>query len=327
MQAATTTPSRFRLRRFFQFSLLSFLVAVSLLAGAFGCARHRAEHQRLAVEWIESQGGQIRYDHYRQPRTDVFYSTGSEEAKAEFAALRPKNSWIANTLGEHYVHRIENIHFQESQLQGEAWRLAHARGAKLVSFWECEISAEVLEALGRCKSVEEISIVDCRCDTSGLAHLANLPKLKRLTMHRIKLDGDALAHLGKCVSLESLSLTYSTFPADEIENLRPLNKLTYCALGFTSVGDEQLSVVSSWPNLQRIDLSDHVTDAGLDHLTELKNLDSLAFLQSKVTDEGIVKLVKLPKLKSIQMSNCQLSDELMTRLSVNEPHWEISYVR
>lgn len=310
-------------RRLLRFSLFSFLSAVTLVAAALGWIRHRAEQQRLAVEWILSQGGEIRYDHYRKLKTNVYYESGSSEDKAQRAALRPENSWLANTLGEQYVHRIERILFQQSKLEGEVWRLQYAYGAKKICFWKCNLTTDVLEALGQCRSVEDLSIDDCRCDQAGLKYLARLPKLRHLTLRETVLDDDALEHLGKCSALESLDLTFCKFPADELGKLRPLSKLTHCGLGFTSVTDRQLGVVAAWPNLQNLELGEHVTDVGLDHLTSSKNLESLVFMKSDVTDEGILKLVKLPKLKSVQLSDCRLSDELILRLRNEEPHWTI----
>jgi hypothetical protein len=315
------------LRPLLRFSLLSFFLALTLVAGAFGWIRHRAEQQRQSVKWILSQGGEIRYDHYRKLKANVYYETGSPEDRAQRAALRPENSWLADTLGEHYVHRIERIVFQQSKLQGEVWRLRYAHGAREIGFWECDLAPDVLEALGQCQSVEEISIVDCRCDQAGLRHLAGLPKLKRLYLREIVLDEGSLKHLGKCSALEWLELTYCKFPADDLENLRSLSKLTHCGLGFTSVGDRQLGIVAAWPDLQCLELGNHVTDAGLDHLTSLTNLDTLTFMKSAVTDEGILKLVGMPKLKSVHLSDCRLSDELLHRLSNEDPHWSVSYVR
>jgi len=310
-----------------RFSLSSLLSAVTLVAAVLGWIRYRAEQQRLAVEWILSQGGQIRYDHYRKLKANVYYESGSPEDRAQRAALRPENSWLANTLGEHYVHRIEGILFQQSKLEGEVWRLQYAHGAKDIGFWKCNVTTDVLEALGQCRSVEDLSIVDGRCDQAGLKYLARLPKLRHLSLREIVLDTDALEHLGKCSALESLDLTLCKFPADDLEKLRPLSKLTHCGLGFTSVTDRQLGVVAAWPNLQYLELGQHVTDVGLDHLANSRNLEALTFMKSAVTDAGILKLVELPKLKSVHLSDCRLSDELLLALCNEEPHWTITYVR
>jgi hypothetical protein len=324
----TTAPRKHSwLRRLFRFSLVTFLVAIGILAGVFGWLRHRAEQQRLAVEWITGRGGEIRYTHYRQLKTNVYYSLGSDEDKAQRAALRPDNSWLADTLGEEYVHRIESVSFYQAPLDGESWRLAHAFGAQRMSFVDCDVSVEVLEALGNCSSLEEITISDCRCDAVGLGHLARLSKLRQLSLNYSKFGDGALEQISKCTNLESLDLHVCEFPAEDLRQLKALSGLTYIGLGFTSVGDRQLDVLKSFPKLQRLDLGEQVTDAGLDHLTQLMNLESLAFMKSQVTDEGIIKLIHLPKLKTVQFSGCRLSDEMIHRLYSEEPYWMVSHVR
>lgn len=324
-----TTPTRKPswLHRLLRFSLFSFLVGIGILAGVFGWLRHRAEQQRLAVEWITSQGGEIRYTHYKELKTNVYYSLGSDEDKAQRASLRPDNTWLANTLGEHYVHRVESIFFHQSLLTGDVWRLRHAHGAKRIRFIECDLSAEVFEALGNCASLEEVSISDCRIDADGLAHFEKLTALKNLFLEKISLKAGSLRHLGRCQKLEMLGLTFCEFPAEDFSSLASLTHLKFLGVGFTSVGDEQLRIIASLRKLERLDVGDRVTDAGVDQLQGLVNLDTLTFIQSKVTDEGIVKLIHLPKLKSVQFSDCRLSDELIMRLGNEEPHWTVSYVR
>lgn len=310
----------------FRVSLFTLLACVTCIGVALGIVRHRAEQQKQAVAWILDQGGEVRFTHYRKLVTDVYYSTGSDEDKAQRAALRPDNSWLADTLGEHYVHHVESLTFHECKFDGEAWRLAHAYGAKSMVFWKCNLTAEVLAALGDCSGLENLTVVECDWDQSALSHLASLPRLKTLDVREMPLE-KGLEHLGKCRNVELLDLTYSRFEPDDFEKLRPLTKLLQCGVGFTSVGDDQLDVIAGWPQLKRLELGEHVTDAGLAKLAGSKNLESLIFMKSPVTDAGIVKLVALPKLHSLQLSDCRLSDELIMRLSKEEPHWEISYVR
>lgn len=312
---------------FLRISLLGLFAVQTCIAMALGWLCQRAEQQRQAVNWILSQGGEIRYEHYLQSKTGMCYTTGSDDDKAQRAACKPENWRLTNAIGEHYVHHVEEILFQESKLEGDVRSLKYAHGAKKLVFWECNLTAEVLAAIGDCSSADRIYITDCRWDQAALGHLARLPKLKHLYLQRMPLDQVGLGHLGKCTGLESLDLTYCTFPADDLSELRPLTKLAYCGLGFTSIGDKQLSVVADWRNLKRLELGENVTDAGMAELKKLKYLDTLVFMKSGVTDAGIVQLVGLPKLRSLHMSHCQLSDELIALLSKDEPKWVISYVR
>lgn len=322
------TPSfSFWRRRLLRFSLGSFLVAITLIAAAFGWIRHRAEQQRLAVEWILSQGGEIRYDHYRQLNTNVYYLAGSDEAKAQAAALRPEDSWFSALLGDHYVYRIEQVYFYQAKLEGEVWRLPYAYGAKQIILQDCDVSAEALTSVGKCRSVEDLTICDSRCDPAGLGHLTQLPKLKNLFLQETPLDDGALEQIGKCRSLESLDLTFCTFPADDVLHLRSLTRLRHCGLGFTSAADRHLTIVSSWPDLEYLEVGQQVTDDGLDHLAGATKLKGIIFMKSDVTDAGIVKLIDHPNLKSVHLSDCKLSDEMIRRLYQEEPFWKVSYVR
>lgn len=314
-------------KRLLRFSLGSFLVAIALIAAALGWIRHRAEQQRLAVEWIVSQGGEIRYDHYHKLNTNVYYQAGSAEDKAQSAALRPKDSWFCALLGDHYVYRIEQVSFYEAKLAGEVWRLPYAYGVQRIILQDCDVSAEALAAIGKCRSVEELTICDSRCDPAGLGHLAQLPQLKTLFLQGTPLDDGALEQIGKCRSLESLDLTYCTFPADDALHLRSLTRLRHCGLGFTSAADRHLTIVSSWPDLEYLEVGQQVTDDGLDHLAGVTKLKGIIFMKSDITDAGIVKLIDHPNLKSVHLSDCKLSDEMIRRLYQEEPFWSVSHVR
>jgi hypothetical protein len=322
-----TTRTHGWLRRFVRFSLFSLLAAITLASAGMGWARHRAERQRHAVEWILSQGGEIRYEHYRKLKTDVCYEAGSEQDKAQRAALRPDNSWVANLLGEHYVHRIERVLFQQSKLDGDLWELKHAYGAKQFLFVDCNLTANVLAAIGECKSVEQMNVVEGTCDATGLVHLAQLPRLKELFLQSVTLDKGALRHLANCKQLETLDLTYCTFPPEELPELRTLPRLTRCGLGFTPVSDEHLSAVADWPKLEHLELGDKVTDVGLVELLKVQNLQSLCFMEANITDAGMTHLIALPKLKSLHLGKCLLSDEMLDRMYKQHSHIALGYGR
>jgi hypothetical protein len=285
------------------------LAAVTCLTSSLGCISYRAEQQRLAVNWIESQGGEVRYDHYRKLVTNVYYTTGSEADKAQRAALRPENSLLANVLGEHYVHRIEEVSFYESKLEGSVWRLKHAYGAKSVGFGSCNLTADVLAAIGECSSIEQLHILDCEWDQNAISRLARLPKLKQLALRRMPLDAGGLEHIGRCSRLESLDLTWCIFPPDDVRHLSSLKNLKYCDFGLTAVGDDQLHVIAQWQGLQYLTLGDTVSDAKLEHLSGLTNLESLTFNRGVVTDAGVRHLVRIPKLKSVHFAECHVSDD------------------
>ena len=50
-------------RRWFQFSLRTFLVLMTVFAVWFGWAMNKAREQRKAVAWVEELGGAVWYDY------------------------------------------------------------------------------------------------------------------------------------------------------------------------------------------------------------------------------------------------------------------------
>lgn len=315
-----------------RFGVRSLLIAVTCLAVALGWWRHRAEQQRLAVAWIESRGGRVELQHEadyksRQPAPTVYYSTGSAEDQAQWAASLPKPSWLERQLGPHYLHAVSSIFFYHADLQGDVWRLKHAHSLRRLGIVESRLDEKAWEAIGNCRNLQSLSISECECDSQGFAQLATLPKLTVLGLDRVQLEESALAAIGKCTNLKTLDLTFCAFEAEHLSHLSELHKLTHCGLGFTSVGDEQLKVVAAWPKLTRLELGNQVTDACVPDLLSAGQLEHLIFMQSTITDAGLNELLKLPNLQTIQFSKCLISDELLSRISRERPTLMISYVR
>jgi Leucine-rich repeat (LRR) protein len=310
--------------------LLHCVFTIFLVVVLPGCAVQRAQQQRLAVDWITSQGGRVTYDHQAKnlKEVDVWYTAGSEEDEEQWKSRLPEDTWLAKTLGRDYAYRVDDAEFYQCKLTGDVARLANARGLRSLSFGECELSEELLNAIGKCRDLEQLTISDCRlANEESLAQLASLPKLVDLFVTRVSLDGNGLAHIGKCPNLKHLELTYCQFDAPKLEHLRNLTKLTYCGLGFTSVGDKQLHVVRGWPKLKRLELGTEVTDAGLAEVAQLKQIETLVFMKSQITDAGVEQLLALPKLREVQISGCQLSDEMLARLFKLHPDMKGGYVR
>ena len=67
-----------------------------------------------------------------------------------------------------------------------------------------------------------------------------------------------------------------------------------------------------------------VTDAGLIHLTGLKNLDWLSLKGTQVTDRGLVHLARLTKLKSLELSETRFTEDGVERLRLALPN---AYIR
>lgn len=170
-----------------------------------------------------------------------------------------------------------------------------------------------LEHLSTCENLEELSI-DATGDGltgKGIQGLARLKKLKSLTFCK-PLPSDCLAALSNLVTLEELRLQGPVPNEEDLTGLAQMNSLKYLALrdvelkrkglrnlanlhqleslyaNLSGLGDEDMELISSFPKLRRLDLSNSaVTGAGLMKLVGLKELQRLDVRDSKITYEAI----------------------------------------
>lgn len=83
-------------RRWFQYSLRSFLILVTALAIWLGVVVNRAREQREAVKAIEALGGFAQYDwQYIEPSTDE----------------PPGPAWLRRIVGDDAFQRVKYVHF------------------------------------------------------------------------------------------------------------------------------------------------------------------------------------------------------------------------
>ena len=104
-----------------------------------------------------------------------------------------------------------------------------------------------------------------------------------------------------------------------IDWFHPVERVYVRAVPLT---DEQLGeLVDALPALKQLDLSrTQVTDAGLVHLSRLKNLEQLWLSGTSVTDAGLLHLSGLKNLKIVETRNMGVTAEGATRLKSELPN-------
>ena len=87
-------------------------------------------------------------------------------------------------------------------------------------------------------------------------------------------------------------------------------------LGHMPVGDEELSTVEQFSNLQVLNLNGTaITDQGLTHLYKLENLQNLYLTGTSVTEEGIRELLKSNPVKKLYLWDTQVDSNGMKNLN------------
>jgi hypothetical protein len=93
----------------------------------------------------------------------------------------------------------------------------------------------------------------------------------------------------------------------------------------TDIGDNDLEVLSSFPDLQTLGLSGtKVTDAGLAHLVGLKKLNTLKLGFTNITDHGLITLAKLSGLQSLDLLRTKVTSVGVAELQKALPRADVS---
>ncbi len=182
----------------------------------------------------------------------------------------------------------------------ELRRLAGWHSLRKLVLTCAKLSGDALEALAGLTTVQRIELIDCGLTDEHLEHLRGSPMLAELALPRNEINGPALAHLAK-LKLKSLGLEFNNLRDETLKDLVPLTnvediRLSYC-FGVTDRGI-QSGALQSMSNLKRLALRGlkQVTDASVDDLAKLRNLEHLNIRQNGITTNGFARLKQaMPK--------------------------------
>jgi len=93
-------------RRWFQYSLRSFLVVLTALAVWLGVIVNRARDQREAAEAIGALGGSVSYDYQLSPNLQLQFNPDGTFTLNESKA---GPAWLQRLIGDDYFQNVERV--------------------------------------------------------------------------------------------------------------------------------------------------------------------------------------------------------------------------
>lgn len=112
-------------------------------------------------------------------------------------------------------------------------------------------------------------------------------------------EGSSIATANK----SEISLEAANTPEQAVANIKKLGG----AVGFDRRKSDRPAIAVSFSRT-------NITDAGLVHLKELTNIETLYIWGHQVTDAGLVHLKGLTKLQKLSLNRCQLTDAGLVHL-------------
>lgn len=150
-----------RKRRWLQFSLRTFLIAVLLLGVGCGWLAERVRRQRAAVSKIIRYGGQVTYDY----QLDQFGNLRRDASGNYVHGLQPPAPrWLRESLGDDYFRSPVKVHLEIDEGVG---------------FEDRELAA-LADALRSLPTLQTLSLRGSPITDRGLVHLYGLSQLREL---------------------------------------------------------------------------------------------------------------------------------------------------
>ncbi len=184
-----------------QFSLRSLFVFITLLAIGLGSMVSSAERQRRAVRAIWDAGGSVEY-----------------EAASEHQGFIHAPVWLQTIVGEDYFNAVIHANLDYTH-----------------------ISDAGLEPLKGLVSLESLSLAGTKIGDAGLKHLKGLTSLKLLGLQDTNISNAGLEHLKGLASLQELYLHNTQIGDAGLEQLQGLAALQELRVWNTNTSDPGLA--------------------------------------------------------------------------------------
>lgn len=153
----------------------------------------------------------------------------------------------------------------------------------------------------------------------GLKHIEHLTKLTSLVLSQTKITDDGLRHLNKLTELTFINLRGTGLTDQGLTHIGHLPKLSFVVLEGNAITDDGLKVIANpktFVSLTSIGLTDtQITDEGLVHLKNLKNLQRLYMGRTRITSKGVAQLTDMPQLESLSFSASSVDDAMTALLA------------
>lgn len=153
--------------------------------------------------------------------------------------------------------------------------------------------------------------------------LLPMTKLKSLDLSKTFITRAGLSRLDKLKNLEALCAEGVKLGPGSLKLVRGFN-LKLLKVGMTGICNDDLKDISGQSRLYELQIGGNpITNDGLNHILNLKNMQFLDLTDSRVTALGLLKLKVLPQLKMIKIRTNNFSQSDRAALATQLPSVKI----
>jgi hypothetical protein len=293
-------------RRWFRFSLRTFLVLVTIVGGWIGWQMNAARRQKQAVGALERAGAHLNYDYQQKfgpssiPIPQSVPGIKPPSSYFDHRVALPGPEWLRGRLGDDYFTNVVSVGFDQ--------------------YFSVDPSVlHVLSYLPRLNSLNIADGKDIRDDDLGA--FAELSELEHLSIQRSKVNGSCLALLRRPERMVSLGFGDSEFDDRAMQNLEAMPNLEGLYLSRTRITDRGLVHLQNLVRLEILNLWEtKIADEGVVHLRGLKNLKYLGLAHTDISDDSVEPLVEIQSLTVLEVLGTKITREGVRKLRAALPN-------
>lgn len=150
-------------------------------------------------------------------------------------------------------------------------------------------------------------------------------KLTAETLNELRAHNFDVDFMGEQSNMISLTFKGKSISDDQISKLLlATDQITWLKLSNCKLNDEQLTIVSSLPNLTRLNIhSNRITDAGVKHLSAQAHLISLNLYNNSISNLSLKHLTGIKSLKRLYVWKTDITVSEIEKLANNQSQLEI----
>ena len=231
--------------------------------------------------------------------------------------LPDNNPWFSK------LNKLTNLRINGTQLElNDIIRIGKLTNLISLDISNNDLNNGKISEIFKLTNLTSLNIAETRISSNDVNQIINLTKLRSLNISYNELEPQVIDEIIKLINLTSLNISNNNFNIESINKLSMLNNLTVLEMSkgwrndWGSLITEPISAMSKLTVLNINGAK--ITDAGIDNIVKLTNLENLNISNNEITSEGIRKLTKLKRLTELNISSNFFEDPVAAATGLSQ---------
>ena len=206
------------------------------------------------------------------------------------------------------INGLEVIRTQRALRATDLSAIANLKALKRVPW--AFTSDEALRAVSEMKALESLELASKDVTDVGVDRICRMPSLRNIGLSATGVSAQGLQKLEAMPNVEIVAINFDAGATDQalkvLDGSQKIRALTLRRSEESSITDAGLEIIGRVANLERLDLGYiPITDKGIKHLLKLKKLKVLSLSGTRITNTTLEDLDQLQSLTRLHIEGCE----------------------